>query len=154
MAAVALHGRLGIADMVNLDLPYAPPFSPAIDNFIQAVHVLENKWRGMMDGICCAAVREKLRSDDPPFLLDVRGPDEHAAERLGLGETLIPLGQLRQRVGELPQDRAREIIAYCKISLRGYEAACFLRSIGYDNVRVMEGGLMAWPFEKQSGPVR
>jgi hypothetical protein len=60
IAAVALHGRLSIADMVNLDLPYAPPFSPAIDNFIQAVHVIENKWRRKMNGISAVEVRRRL----------------------------------------------------------------------------------------------
>jgi rhodanese-related sulfurtransferase len=146
MAAIALHGRLSIADMVNLDLPYAPPFSPAIDNFVQAVHVIENKWRGMMDGISCAEVKRRIDERREVFLLDVRTPGEHAAERLDAGEVLIPLSQLRSRAGDLPSDKDREIIAYCKISLRGYEAACFLRSLGHTNVKVMEGGLMAWPY--------
>ncbi|MBN2372032.1 MAG: FAD-dependent oxidoreductase [Vicinamibacteria bacterium] len=148
MAAMALHGRLSIADMVNLDLPYAPPFSPAIDNFVQAVHVIENKWRGMMDGVSCVEVKQKLDDKADVFLLDVRGPEEYAKERLGAGEVLIPLGQLRSKTDLLPKDKAKEIIAFCKISLRGYEAACFLRSMGYTNVRVMEGGLMAWPYPR------
>jgi NADPH-dependent 2,4-dienoyl-CoA reductase/sulfur reductase-like enzyme/rhodanese-related sulfurtransferase len=151
MAALALHGRLTIADMVNLDLPYAPPFSPAIDNFVQAIHVIENKWRGMMDGISCAEVKQKTDAKSDVFLLDVRGPDEHKVERLGVGETLIPLGQLRSRIDTLPADKTKEIITYCKISLRGYEAACFLKSAGYTNVKVMEGGLMAWPFALVKG---
>ncbi len=151
MAAVALHGRLTIADMVNLDLPYAPPFSPAIDNFVQAIHVIENKWRGMMDGISCAEVKHRAEEGNGLFLLDVRGPDEYALERLGLGETLIPLGQLRSRTEALPADKNAEIVTFCKISLRGYEAACYLRSLGYTDVKVMEGGLMAWPFALQTG---
>jgi NADPH-dependent 2,4-dienoyl-CoA reductase/sulfur reductase-like enzyme/rhodanese-related sulfurtransferase len=149
MAAIALHGRLTIADMVNLDLPYAPPFSPAIDNFIQAVHVIENKWRGMMDGVSCVDVKRKLDAKEDVFLLDVRGSEEYEAERLGVGEVLIPLGQLRAKIDLLPQDKTKEIIAFCKISLRGYEAACFLRSQGYLNVKVMEGGLMAWPYPRK-----
>ena len=154
VAATALHGRLSIADMVNLDLPYAPPFSPAIDNFVQAVHVIENKWRGMMEGISCSEVYRRVGAGEPLFLLDVRAPEEHAADHLGLGETLMPLGQLRSRVAELPRDKDREIVTYCKISLRGYEAACFLRSQGYRNVKVMEGGLMAWPFARNPKPAR
>jgi NADPH-dependent 2,4-dienoyl-CoA reductase/sulfur reductase-like enzyme/rhodanese-related sulfurtransferase len=151
MAALALQGRLTIADMVNLDLPYAPPFSPAIDNFIQAVHVIENKWRGMMDGISCSEVKRRIDAGSDVFLLDVRAPEEHRAERLGAGETVIPLGQLRSRTDALPADKGREIVTFCKISLRGYEAACFLVSLGYRNVKVMEGGLMAWPFDLKSG---
>ena len=39
----------------------------------------------------------------------------------------------------------------CKISLRGYGAACCLNSKGYARVRVMEGGLSAWPFGLTKG---
>jgi rhodanese-related sulfurtransferase len=146
---MALHGRLCISEMVNLDLPYAPPFSPAIDNLITAVHVLENKWRKLMDGISSVELHAKLEAGEKPFILDVRGPDEYEALRLGIGETLIPLGKLRESVNKLPPDKSTEIITFCKISLRGYEAACFLRSAGYTNVKVLEGGILAWPYPRE-----
>jgi NADPH-dependent 2,4-dienoyl-CoA reductase/sulfur reductase-like enzyme/rhodanese-related sulfurtransferase len=149
MAAVALHAKMCISHMVNLDLPYAPPFSPAIDNFIAAVHALENKWRHHMDGISCVEVKKKLDAGEKLFLLDARGPDEYETMRLGVGEHLIPLGSLRTSTDRLPADKDTAIVAYCKISLRGYEAACFLRSLGYRNVKVMEGGLLVWPFERE-----
>jgi len=53
------------------------------------------------------------------------------------------------RVGELPRDR--EIVTFCKVSLRGYEAAKILQGAGFQNVRVMDGGMAAWPFEKLNG---
>jgi NADPH-dependent 2,4-dienoyl-CoA reductase/sulfur reductase-like enzyme/rhodanese-related sulfurtransferase len=149
MAAVALHGRMSIADMVNLDLPYAPPFSSAIDNLITAVHVIENKWRRNMNGISSVEVKKKVENKENVFLLDVRGPDEFEAMRLGIGEKLIPLGQLRSKIGELPEEKETEIIVWCKISLRGYEAACFLSARGYTNVKVMEGGIIAWPYSRE-----
>lgn len=151
MGAVALHARMSIADMVNLDLPYAPPFSPAIDNFVQAVHVIENKWRRKMNGISSVELERRLVAGEKLFLLDVRSPQEFEQMKLGRGEKVIPLGKLRERVSELPDDKASEIVTYCKISLRGYEAACFLQSLGYTNVRVLEGGLLAWPFGLTKG---
>jgi len=36
-----------------------------------------------------------------------------------------------------------------KISLRGYEAATILEANGYTNVKVMEGGVMAWPYPRE-----
>jgi rhodanese-related sulfurtransferase len=36
-----------------------------------------------------------------------------------------------------------------KISLRGYEAASLLEAHGWTNVKVMEGGIMAWPFARE-----
>jgi NADPH-dependent 2,4-dienoyl-CoA reductase/sulfur reductase-like enzyme/rhodanese-related sulfurtransferase len=148
-AAMAIQGELTISDLVNADLPYAPPFSPAIDNFIMTAHVLENKMAGRMKGLTSREVRDRLQDGAAPYLLDVRGPDEFEQMRLGLGENLIPLGALRNRLDELPQDKDREIICYCKISLRGYEAASILEAHGWTNVHVMEGGIMAWPFERE-----
>jgi rhodanese-related sulfurtransferase len=69
--------------------------------------------------------------------------------RLGIGETLLPLGALRSRLHELPQDKGKEVILYCKISLRGYEAATILEGAGFTNVKVMEGGVMAWPYPRE-----
>jgi rhodanese-related sulfurtransferase len=66
-----------------------------------------------------------------------------------LGETLIPLGHLRNRLHELPQDKDTAIVPFCKVPMRGYEAQRVLEAAGYSNVAVMEGGLMAWPFAMQ-----
>ena len=148
-AAMALHGRLSVADLAVADLPYAPPFSPAIDNLIATAHVLENKMSGRMLGVSCREVKERIDSGDRPYLLDVRGADEYEQMRLGLGEVLIPLGALRKRLAELPEDKDTEIVCYCKISLRGYEAAGVLAAHGWRNAKVMEGGIMAWPFGRE-----
>ncbi len=148
-AAMAIQGNFTVDDLANADLPYAPPFSLAIDNIIAAAHVLQNKLDMRMAGISAMAVKEKLDSGEKPFLLDARGPDEYEIMRLGIGETLIPLGALRKRLDELPADKDREIICYCKISLRGYEAARVLENEGWRNVRVMEGGILAWPFSRE-----
>nr|HPQ41043.1 rhodanese-like domain-containing protein [bacterium] len=148
-AAMALHGKLTVKDLTVADLPYAPPFSPAIDNFIACAHVLENKMTGQMTGISCCDVKEKVDAGENPFLLDARSPEEFKDMRLGIGEVLIPMGALRNRLHELPEDKHREIICYCKISLRGYEAARVLEAHGWSNVKVMEGGIMAWPFPRE-----
>ncbi|MEJ2117898.1 MAG: FAD-dependent oxidoreductase, partial [Alphaproteobacteria bacterium] len=147
--ATAIKGGLTVEDMVNADLPYAPPFSLAIDHSIATAHLMQNKMDGRLKGVSANEVQDRLKSDNPPILLDVRSPDEYNAMRLGNGEVLIPLGALRERLEELPEDRTREIICYCKISLRGYEAALALEANGWKNVRVMEGGIMAWPFKRE-----
>ena len=56
---------------------------------------------------------------------------------------------LPNRLSDLPADKDREIICYCKISLRGYEAALVLKANGWTDVKVMEGGVMAWPFPRE-----
>jgi len=147
--AVAVRGGLTIDDMVNADLPYAPPFSLAIDHSVATAHIMQNKLKGRMKGISAVEVRHKLDSGETPFILDARGPDEYEQTRLGIGEHLMPLGALRGRLGELPADKGKEIICFCKISLRGYEAARVLEGRGWTNVRVMEGGIAAWPYPRE-----
>ncbi|HET6461112.1 MAG TPA: FAD-dependent oxidoreductase [Syntrophales bacterium] len=147
--AMAIQGHLTVEDIVNSDLPYAPPFSLAIDHFIATAHIMQNKMKGRMKGISTMEVMRKLTNNEKPFLLDVRGPDEYEQMRLGIGEILMPLGTVRKRLNELPEDREKEIICYCKISLRGYEAALVLEDKGWRNVKVMEGGVMAWPYPRE-----
>ncbi|MGB5435818.1 MAG: FAD-dependent oxidoreductase [Maribacter sp.] len=147
--ATAIKGNLTVEDMVNADFPYAPPFSLAIDHSIASAHILQNKMNGVFEGVSGLELMDKIHANEDVFLLDVRGPDEYEQTRLGLGETLIPLGLLRTRLYEMPPEKDKEIIAYCKISLRGYEAAVLLKAHGYTNVKVLEGGLAAWPFHKE-----
>lgn len=147
--ALAIQGGMNVEDIVNADLPYAPPFSLAIDHFIATAHLMQNKMKGRLKGISVVEVKRKLDAGEKLFLLDARGADEYEAMRLGVGETLIPLGAVRKRLTELPPDKNAEIICYCKISLRGYEAALILEANGWKNVRVMEGGIMAWPYPRE-----
>jgi NADPH-dependent 2,4-dienoyl-CoA reductase/sulfur reductase-like enzyme/rhodanese-related sulfurtransferase len=147
--AMAIKGALTVDDMVNADLPYAPPYSLAIDHSIATAHIMQNKLNGRFSGISSEQLREKLKTKEPLVLLDVRNPDEYEQMRLGIGEKLIPLGQLRKRLEEMPDDKNDEIITWCKISLRGYEAALILQANGYTNVKVLEGGIMAWPYKRE-----
>ncbi len=149
VAATAIAAGMTVDQLAMLDLPYAPPFSLAIDHVLAGAHMVQNKLQGLMQGITTLDLKAKLDAGEQPFILDVRAPFEFEEMRLGIGEVLIPLGMLRKRMDELPQDRDREIIVYCKISMRGYEAQQVLRHSGYTNVQVMEGGIMAWPFPRE-----
>jgi rhodanese-related sulfurtransferase len=148
VAAMAITAGMTVDQLAKVDLCYAPPYSPAMDNLITAANVARNKLDGQMAGLTASEVKERLDAKAPFILLDVRSPAEHQQERLP-GATLIPLGALRSRLGELPRDK--EIVTFCKVSLRGYEAAKILQGAGFANVRVMDGGITAWPFEKLYG---
>jgi rhodanese-related sulfurtransferase len=124
--AMAIQGHLAVEDVVNAALPYAPPLSLAIDHGIAAAHILQNKMKERMKGISCAEVHRKVTSGETPFLIDIRQPEEFEQMRPGIGETFMPLGAFRKRLYELPQDKEKEIICYCKISLRGYETVFVL----------------------------
>jgi len=145
VVAMALTAGMTVDQLANADLCYAPPFAPAMDNIITAANVVRNKMDGYMDGIAPAEVHRMLEEKRDFTFLDVRSPQEYEQVRLP-GSMLIPLGALRGRLDELPRDK--EIITFCKISLRGYEAALILKAAGLEKVRVMDGGVAMWPFQK------
>ena len=66
-AALAIQGKLTVEDLVNADLPYAPPFSLAIDHFIASAHIMQNKLKGRMTGISVQDVWKKLDEGRSPF---------------------------------------------------------------------------------------
>jgi rhodanese-related sulfurtransferase len=145
VAATAITAGMTVDQLANADLCYAPPYAPAMDNIITAANVARNKLDGMMIGVSSVEVHRMMEDKADFVLLDVRSPREYEQVRLP-GSTLIPLGALRGRLGELPKDK--DIITFCKISLRGYEAALILKAAGFERVRVMDGGIAMWPFEK------
>jgi rhodanese-related sulfurtransferase len=118
-----------------------------MDNIITAANVARNKLEGHMVGVSPMQVRQMMEDKKEFLFLDVRSPAEYEQVRLP-HSTLMPLGALRNRMDELPKDK--EVITFCKISLRGYEAALILKAAGFEKVRVMDGGLAMWPFEKLS----
>lgn len=132
--ATAMKAGLKVQDLADLELAYAPPYGSAKDpvNFagMTACNLLEGK--------TSAAHADALPAG--AFLLDVREPAEFEAGAIP-GATLIPLGQLRRRLDELPKDR--EIVAYCAVGIRGYIAECILRPHGF-TVKNLSGGFTTW----------
>ncbi len=81
-----------------------------------------------------------------PVLLDVREPWEWAVSNLeDRGARLIPLGELPDRLSELPRDR--ELVVYCRTGARSDQAARLLRDAGFPRARNLAGGLREWARE-------
>ena len=78
--------------------------------------------------------------DDGAFVLDVREPDEWAAGHIA-GATLIPLGQLPDRLGELPHDRT--IVVVCRSGNRSAQGRDILLQAGFAATS-MTGGMNDW----------
>jgi NADPH-dependent 2,4-dienoyl-CoA reductase/sulfur reductase-like enzyme/rhodanese-related sulfurtransferase/two-component sensor histidine kinase len=145
VAAMAITAGMTVDEVANADLCYAPPYAPAMDNLITAANVARNKLDGYMSGVTPAELHRMLESDKDVAVLDVRTPAEYDQERLP-GSVHVPLGTLRGRLADVPRDRP--IVTVCKLGLRGYEAALVLRSAGFEDVRVLDGGLTMWPYER------
>lgn len=83
----------------------------------------------------------KAKYDEGAFILDVREPDEWVQGHIP-NATLIPLGQLAERVEELPKDR--EIVVVCRSGNRSREGAVILLKAGFEQVSSMTGGMNNW----------
>ncbi len=91
--------------------------------------------------ITVTELKSKLDAGEPLFVLDVREPHEYDICRLD-GTTLIPLGQLPNRVNEL--NSADDIVVHCKSGMRSAKAVNFLRQAGFRKVKNLKGGILAW----------
>ena len=142
----AVSSGMTVDLLADGDFAYAPPFSTALDPNTHAANALKNKMDGLVKTYQPRELRERMERANPPLLLDVRTPGELDLQgRLPYEFVNIPLGKLRERVGELPRDR--EIVAFCKISVRGWDALATLKGAGYEDVALLEGGVMAWPYD-------
>jgi rhodanese-related sulfurtransferase len=74
-------------------------------------------------------------------VLDVREPGEYAAGHIP-GALLIPLGELPDRLHEVPEEGP--VVVVCRSGNRSGQALRFLRQQGFDNVHNMLGGMLAW----------
>jgi NADPH-dependent 2,4-dienoyl-CoA reductase/sulfur reductase-like enzyme/rhodanese-related sulfurtransferase len=150
VVATALTFGATIDNLPDLDLGYAPPYSSAVDPLAHAANVLRNKRDGLAKALTPQQLKAKLDTDEAFVLLDVRTPPERDQMQLRDPRVVwIPLGQLRKRLAELPRDQ--EIVCFCKVSQRGYEAQRVLDGEGFTNVKFLDGGLVAWPYPLPAG---
>lgn len=137
---IATTMRLGgtVADLAELELSYAPPFSSAKDPVNMAGFVAENVLNEKMDVITA----EELLSynKENAVLLDVRTQIEYNNGHI-LNAINIPVDNLRERMGEL--DKTKEILEYCQVGLRGYIASRILTQNGF-KVKNLTGGYKSY----------
>ncbi|UCD58004.1 MAG: FAD-dependent oxidoreductase [Candidatus Hydrogenedentota bacterium] len=121
-----------IYDLEEAELCYAPQFGSAKDPVNFAGMIAAGVLRGDMP-------LSHWNSAKTGFLLDVREPMELAVENVP--EALnIPLGQLRERLGELPRDR--EIHVICRSGQRAYYATRILLQNGF-KAKDVSGGMLS-----------
>jgi sulfur dioxygenase len=90
-------------------------------------------------------VSMRMGSSEPPFVLDVREPQEYTGE-LGhiAGSKLIPLRDLADRAGELIAHKGRPIVVVCRSGVRSTTGAAILSGLGFDKVYNLQGGMIDW----------
>ena len=112
-----------------------------------------NRVRGINEVDCVAALQ--LMNHKNALVLDVRDDAEYQTGHV-LNSTLIPLGKLNERVGELEKYRDRPIVVVCRSGNRSGRACTMLGKLGFTQAHSLAGGIMAWqkanlPVEKTAG---
>lgn len=88
-------------------------------------------------------LKERLDKGETIFILDVREPHENEAAAIP-GTTLIPLGSLPDRIGELSAYKEVEFVVHCRSGARSANACQFLMANGFKQPMNLQGGIMAW----------
>ncbi len=88
-------------------------------------------------------LEKQLSEASPPHLLDVREPHENAFAALP-NSVLIPLGQIPERFAEIESWKSEPVVVYCHHGIRSQHAIGFLRSVGFEQLQNLDGGIDAW----------
>lgn len=125
--ATAIRAGMTAADLTELDLAYAPPYSSAKDPVNMAGYMMENLLTGKVRQFRLEDLAA-LPRDGSVTLLDTRTPGEY---RRGHADGFInlPLDELRERLGEL--DPAKPVYVMCQSGLRSYLACRILAQHGF-----------------------
>jgi len=91
-------------------------------------------------------LKEQLEKGENVLILDVR--EECEAEKMpfkapsNVEVKIIPIRELVDRLNEIPKDRP--VITVCNFAIRATMAKMALDILGYNNVKVLKGGVEQW----------
>ncbi len=94
--------------------------------------------------VAARALWNELHGLTPPLVIDVREPREFRRGHIPDARSL-PLPSLLAQMDQVPRDRP--VVLVCRGGRRSTRAAAALCQRGYDNVRALQGGMIAWEGE-------
>ena len=132
--ATAIRLGASVTDLKKLELAYAPPYGSAKD----AVNMLGFVADNVLSGRATFVPWDYLDIPNPDrIVLDVRDDVERLAYEVPTAYAM-PLADVRSRLNEL--DKSKEIVVFCAIAVRAYNAARILMQHGFENVKLYPGG--------------
>jgi rhodanese-related sulfurtransferase len=96
------------------------------------------------DHMSAVELKQRLESDNPPLLIDVRGLVEREEVRIEANDIHIPMDFFAQRVDSIPRDG--NIVLYCHLGIRSNAARAWLESQEIPASH-LQGGIESWLFE-------
>ena len=109
-----------------------------------------NRFRGVKEISSAEALQ--LINHKNAIVLDVREPNEYDSGHV-LNSKLVPLGKLKERMGELEKFKEQPIVVVCRSGNRSGTACFLLGRKGFSQAYNLAGGVQAWqknnlPLEK------
>ncbi|MFH0777677.1 MAG: FAD-dependent oxidoreductase [Candidatus Eisenbacteria bacterium] len=145
VVATAITSGMNVEHLSNLDLAYAPPFNAAMDAIHHAANVVRNKIDGTARSVSPAELKKKLNGQENLVVLDVRSEPEWRTERIDSPKVRhLTMSQLTKATDELC--KGKEVVTYCRSSVRAYQAQKLLERKGCADVKFLDGSLSAWPY--------
>ena len=86
---------------------------------------------------------ERLGSETPPRLIDVRTPAEFETVHIP-GAYNVPLDTLREHREEIARRLDEDVVLICRSGQRASQAREALAAAGLPNLHLLEGGMQAW----------
>ncbi|MBQ8590044.1 MAG: FAD-dependent oxidoreductase [Firmicutes bacterium] len=130
IAVTGIAMKAKVEDFDTMDFAYAPPFSTAIHPFVQACYILENKMSGEFETFTPAEYAAGAAKGYK--VIDVSlTPAINGARYVDLAKVDGPIDGL---------DKDEKLLLVCAKGKRGYFLQNRLKSFGYTNTRVVEGG--------------
>lgn len=97
------------------------------------------------------SLQQSIASGDSVRILDVRSPAEFEAVHIP-GAYNVPLDTLGEHAQDIQANVDRTVVLVCRSGMRASQAEQRLAVVGMSNVKVLEGGMIAW--EKLNGNVK
>jgi NADPH-dependent 2,4-dienoyl-CoA reductase/sulfur reductase-like enzyme/rhodanese-related sulfurtransferase len=137
--ATALHGKMTLEDLSELDLAYAPPFNSANDPVNMTSFIGLNHINGYSPLKTPSETLLELRSDNN-IIIDVRTTGEQA--KAPLANVLhIPADEIRDRLDEIPKTKVIHVLS--KDGFLGHTSLQILKAEGWKEVYNIAGGYSA-----------
>jgi rhodanese-related sulfurtransferase len=90
-----------------------------------------------------AELAARIEAGTAPLILDVRTPEEYAAEHIP-GAVNISHTELAGRLAELDAYKNKEIVVHCRSGKRAGLAETVLSDAGFTGIRDLEGHMLQW----------
>jgi len=158
-AGDALVGRIGavaalmcknalVEDICQLEYPYSPPYSSAMDVVNNVGNLADNVLAGLNEGVGPLEFMRlwEAREAGECVFLDCREPANAEAllARHPDAWNNIPQGKILERLDEIPRDKP--LVLICNSGGRSYEAMISLKAKGFDKVMNLHGGMAGLKF--------